>query len=93
MLACKLACSPNHPPEWIEATRKVVKTTGKEVAFTRLTAQEKGRLADVVYDFRRQGIKTTENEVLRIAINYLLQDFAAYGKKSLLQKVITALLA
>ena len=69
------------------------KTTGKEVAFTRLTAQEKGRLTDVVYGFRRQGIRTSENEVLRIAINHLLEDFEANGKHSFLQKVIEALLA
>lgn len=83
----------SHPPEWIEAIRKVVKATGKEVTFTRLTLQEKGRLTDVVYGFRRQGIKTSENEVLRIAINHLLADFEACGKRSFLQKVIEALLA
>jgi hypothetical protein len=83
----------SHPSEQIEAIRKVVKSTGKEVAFTRLTSQEKGRLADVVYGFRRQGVKTSENEVLRIAINHLLEDFKACGKQSFLQKVIDALLA
>ncbi len=88
--ASTLTC---YPPEWVETIRKVVKTTGKEVAFTRLTAQEKGRLTDVVYGFRRHGMKTTENEVLRIALNHVLQDFEACGKQSFLQKVLEALLA
>jgi hypothetical protein len=84
---------PCYRPEWVEATRKLIKTTGKEVAYTRLTSQEKGQLAEVVYGFRRQGIKTSENEVLRIAINHLLDDFGANGVASFLQRVIAALLA
>ena len=85
--------SPCHPSEWVEATRKVVKMTGKEVAFARLTAQEKERLSDTVYGLRRRGIRTSENEVLRIAINQLLEDFDAGGDASFLRRVIAALLA
>jgi hypothetical protein len=47
--------------EGIEAIRRVVKQTGREVSFVRLSPEEKGRLADVVYTYRRQGRKTTEN--------------------------------
>lgn len=82
-----------YPHEWTETIRKVVKGTGKEVAFTRLTPEEKGQLTDVVYSYRRQGVKTSENEVLRIAINLLLEDHRANGKHSFLQRVIAALLA
>jgi hypothetical protein len=88
--ASVLAC---YPLEWIDAVRKVVKGTGKEIAFARLTSQEKQRLTDVVYGFRRQGIKTSENEVLRIAINHILEDFEACGDQSILQRVIGALRA
>ena len=82
-----------YPQEWIETIRKVVKGSGKEIAFARLTSQEKGRLTDVVYGFRRQGIRTSENEVLRIAINHLLEDFKDCGKQSILPRVIEALRA
>ena len=75
----------------IEAIRKTVKSLGKEVAFTRLTPEEKGRLADIVYTYKRQGIKTSENEINRIAINFLIEDFNKNGKESVLAKVIEAL--
>jgi hypothetical protein len=85
--------APCYPSEWIELTRKTIKLTGKETTFTRLTAREKERLSDVVYGLRRQGIKTSENEVLRIAINHLLEDFQASGDASFLRRVVAALLA
>ena len=88
MQASKLASDPNHV---IENVRKSVKTVGKEVSFTRLTPEEKARLADIVYTYKRQGIKTSENEINRIAINYLIQDYEANGENSLLAKVIAAL--
>src|SRR2546428_7141613 len=37
----------------IEKIRKSVKSLGKEVSFTRLTPEEKGKLADIVYTFKR----------------------------------------
>ena|SRR6266446_3374158 len=75
----------------IETIRKTVKSLGKEVSFTRLTPEEKGRLADIVYTYKRQGTKTTENEINRIAINFLIEDFNKNGKKSVLAQVIEAL--
>ncbi len=75
----------------IEIIRKTVKPLGKEVAFTRLTPEEKGRLADIVYTYKRQGVKTSENETIRIAINFLIEDFHKNGKKSMLSQVIEAL--
>jgi len=33
----------------VEVIRKTVKSLGKEVAFTRVTPEEKGRLTDIVY--------------------------------------------
>ncbi len=83
----------SYPAEWIEMTRRVVKSAGKETTFTRLTPQEKAQLTDAVYGLRRQGIRTSENAVLRIAISLLLEDHKANGKHSFLQKVIAALLA
>ena len=53
----------------IETIRKAVKVTGKEVSFSRLTPTEKSQLADIVYTYKRQGKKTSETEIARIAIN------------------------
>lgn len=80
-------------PEDVEAIRRVVKTPGKEVSFVRLTPKEKEQLADVVYTYKRQGLKTTENEINRIAINALLADYRANGERSVLARVLAALLA
>jgi hypothetical protein len=71
--------------------RKAVKQMGKEVSFVRLTVEEKQRLADIVYSFKRQGTKTSENELLRIALNFLLNDYEHYGKESILVKTLEAL--
>jgi hypothetical protein len=77
--------------EEVEAIRRVVKRPGREVSFVRLTPEEKGELAEVVYTYKRQGQKTTENEINRIAINALLADHRANGEQSILAKVLAAL--
>ena len=87
------ASKPERDQETIEAIRKAVKASGKEVAFIRLTREEKHSLADIVYTYKRQGKKTTENEVARIALNSLLIDYKANGERSMLARVIEALLA
>jgi hypothetical protein len=48
-------------------------------------------LADIVYTYKRQGVKTSENETIRIAINFLIEDFNKNGKKSMISQVIEAL--
>ncbi len=77
----------------VETIRKAVKTPGKEVSFVRLTAEEKAQLADIVYTYKRQGKKTSENEINRIAINYILEDYRANGERSILARVLASLLA
>jgi hypothetical protein len=77
----------------INDIRKTVKGLGKEVSFLRLTSEEKNQLVDIVYSYKRQGVKTSENEIHRIAINFLLEDYKANGEASMLARVIEALLA
>jgi hypothetical protein len=77
--------------EMIETLRKTVKSLGNKVSYTRLTTEEKGRIADIIYTYKRQGVKTSENEINRIAINFLVEDFHAHGEDSMLAKVIDAL--
>jgi hypothetical protein len=78
-------------PVAIEAVRKTVKQLGKEVAFVRLTPEEKRQLKDIAYTYERQGMKTSENEICRIGINYLLQDYQANGSASILAQALDAL--
>jgi hypothetical protein len=79
--------------ELIETIRKAVKVPGKEVLFVRLTKEEKSQFADIVYTYKRQGKKTSENEINRIAVNFILEDYQAHGQNSILARVIDALLA
>ena len=90
--ASMLAINENER-EVVEAIRKVVKAPGREVSFVRLTAEEKAQLADIVYTYKRQGQKTSETEINRIAINYILADYHEHGERSILARVLAVLLA
>ena len=81
------------PDEVIATIRQAVKVVGKEVSFVRLTPEEKAQVADIVYTYKRQGKKMTENEINRIAVNYIVQDYKVNGEQSVLARVIAALLA
>ncbi len=70
---------------------KTVKRIGKEVTFVRLTPEEKAHLSDIIYSYKRQGVKTSENEIARIGLNHLIADYEANGETSVLAKVLAAL--
>jgi len=75
----------------IEFVRKAVKIIGKEAATYRLTKKEKQALLEIIYTYRSQGTKISENEIARIAINYLIIDYQSSPGKSILQEVMDAL--
>lgn len=75
----------------IEIIRKAVKKFGKEAATHRFTKEEKQKIADIVYTYGRQDLKTSENEIARVAINWLILDYKENGKESVLNKVLKAL--
>jgi hypothetical protein len=77
--------------ELVEIIRKTVKRVGKEVFFIRLTPEEKSQLGDIIYVYKRQGIKTSENEIGRIGLGLLIADYQANGEASVLALVIEAL--
>jgi hypothetical protein len=79
-------------PETIEAIRKVVKNPGKqEVLYVRVSKEEKDTLEDITYTYKRQGIKTSDNEIARVAINTLLADYKINGANSLLAILLKSL--
>jgi hypothetical protein len=82
-----------HHAELVDRIRRTVKVPGREVSYMRLTPEEKAQLAKIVYDYRSRGRKTTENEINRIAVNFMLLDYQANGEDSLLARVIDALFA
>ena len=75
----------------VQRIRKATRQIGKEAATYRFTREEKEALADIVYSYGRLGLKTSENEVVRIGVNWLLGDHGALGEKSLLHRVLKAL--
>jgi hypothetical protein len=78
----------DHP---IEIIRKNVKRLGKEATFCRFTQEEKNALGDIIYTYKRSGIRTSENEVVRIAINWLLENHRSDGQNSVLAQVLDKL--
>jgi hypothetical protein len=79
------------PQQVIEGIRKAVKRLGKEATFCRFTQEEKNALADIIYTYKRSGIRTSENEVIRIAVNWLLENYHSDGKNSVLAGVLDKL--
>lgn len=75
----------------IEIIRKAVKNVGKDSATYRFTPEEKKALLELSFSFKMQGYKTSENELTRIAINFLIEDQKQNGRNSILQRVLDAL--
>ena len=74
-----------------ETVRKAVKEFGKEAATHRFTMEEKKAIADIIYSYKRQSIRTSENEITRIAVNFIINDYRENGGNSVLEKVLKAL--
>lgn len=83
--------TPRHRDAIIEVVRKAVKEFGKEAATYRFTIEEKKALRNIIYAYLGQDIRTSENEIARIAINFMVSDYQENGENSVLHKVICAL--
>ncbi|MHB8645462.1 MAG: hypothetical protein ACYDAR_06705 [Thermomicrobiales bacterium] len=77
--------------EMIAAIRGAVRVVGKEAATYRFSPDEKARVSDIIYTYKRQGIRTSENEISRIALNFIFQDYEENGELSVLARVLDAL--
>ena len=77
--------------ETLESIRQAVKEVGKEAATHRFTVAEKRAIGKIVFTYQQEGIKTSENEIVRIAINYLLKDYEANGEDGILAQVLEKL--
>jgi hypothetical protein len=68
-----------------------VKVLGKEPSTHRMTPEEKKAIVDIIYAYKSSGVRTSENEIARIAINFLVEDYGENGENSVLHKVLQAL--
>ena len=75
----------------IELVRKAVKELGKEAATHRFTFNEKKALADIIYSYKNRSVRTSENEVTRIAVNFIINDYKENGENSILDRTLKAL--
>ena len=75
----------------LEEIRKTVKPLGRVVSCLRLTEQEKVGLADLCYAKKRMGFKTSETQIIRVALCMLLAEHGALKKESTLSKVLEML--
>lgn len=82
--------SPDHLIT-IQAIRRAVRARGNEQSIHRFTNEEKRALKELVYNYDVEGIRTSENEITRIAINYLIADHKQRGKDSVLAQVLAAI--
>lgn len=75
----------------VETVRVAVKQFGKEAATHRFTPEEKKAIADIIYTYKMRGIGTSENQLTRIGVHFLLEDYEKNGENSLLDRVLKAL--
>jgi hypothetical protein len=82
---------PRYHDTIIELVRRGVKDFGKEAATHRFTMAEKKAITDIIYTYKSRGIRTSENEITRVAVNFLVEDFRENGEASVLDKTLKAL--
>ncbi len=82
---------PRYHDTVIDFIRKEVKKFGKEPATHRFTLEEKQLIRQVIRDFEDRGIRTAENEITRIGIHFLIDDYKKRGEESVLASVLKEL--
>ena len=82
---------PRYYDTIVELVRKAVKEFGKEAATHRFTTEEKKAIADIIYSYKNRGIRTSENQISRIAVNFIINDLRENGENSVLDKALRAL--
>lgn len=83
----KAMVSRNHDTT-IAAIRKAISEVGKKASTYRLSSSEKKALVKIIYEFRiMKNIRITENEIVRIAIQYLIHEYQEKKSGSLLLRI------
>ncbi len=77
----------------LDAMQQRLKTIGKEIYYVRITPEEKARIEDVLHALKRRGLRTSANELGRIALNQLLADYEDQGEESVLVRILARMRA
>lgn len=75
----------------LERVRRAIRQQGKEAATHRFTVDEKRMLKKIEHEYSLRGIRTSENEITRIAINYLCDDYKKNKEHSVLARILELL--
>ncbi len=75
----------------LETVRLALKELGREAGTHRYTGAEKQALEELVFEYHRKGIHTSGNEIIRIGLNYLLEDYRLHKNDSILARVLERL--
>lgn len=82
---------PVHLGPVVAEVRKAVKQIGRFEGTHRYTEEEKDGLDEVIRVFRKKRVRTSENEIARIGINFLLEEHRLNGEQSFLTHVLKSL--
>ena len=85
------AKQPGSQDTIVEVVRLAVKELGRVAGTHRYTAEEKRALEELVYEYGRKGMETSGNEIIRIGLNYLFEDYRLFGRSSILARVLERL--
>jgi hypothetical protein len=71
--------------------RELIEETETHNSSLRISVKEREQIEDIVRDLKRQyRIKTSMNEIARLGLLFLTQDFRQRGKESIIAEVKTA---
>jgi hypothetical protein len=87
------AMTPRYHDSMIAIIARSVRDVGKEVSTYRLTQQEKTALVEIIYHYRMRNCRLSENEIVRIAINLLIEDYKNDKKSCMLSRIAEAMKA
>jgi hypothetical protein len=78
-------------PEMVETIRQAVREVGRLAGNYRFTQTEKKALNEIRYTYSQSGIATSDNQIARIGLNFLLEDYRQNGRNSVLAQVLKKL--
>ncbi len=82
---------PLAPASVVAQIQRSVQQVGSKPITGRLTAEEKQALDEFLYTIKQAGIITSGNEVARIALQLVIEDYRRRGKSSTIAKILTLL--
>ena len=72
----------------LRAWRDIIENTETHNSSLRLTTEESEHIEDLITDLKRKfKIKTSLNEIARLGLLHIVQDFKKHGENSLIYKV------